>query len=102
VSDACRTVAAHRGIVTVVAALALPQNFLERGRLLFAAFTVTLGRLLVQGLTLRPLVLALHLKDDDRINREARVISRRLMAQGGETGRWTIIMPIWAMCGCTM
>jgi monovalent cation/hydrogen antiporter len=64
--------AGTRGIVTVVTALALPQNFPERGMLLFAAFTVTLGTLLVQGLTLRPLVLALHLNDDDPINREVR------------------------------
>ena len=48
-----------RGIVTIATALALPQNFPERGMLLFAAFAVTLGTLLVQGLTLRPLVLAL-------------------------------------------
>ena len=53
-------------------ALALPQNFPGRGMLLFAAFTVTLGTLLVQGLTLRLLVLALHLNDDDPINREVR------------------------------
>ena len=53
-------------------ALALPQNFPGRGMLLFAAFTATLGTLLVQGLTLRLLVLALHLNDDDPINREVR------------------------------
>jgi CPA1 family monovalent cation:H+ antiporter len=40
--------------------------------LLFAAFAVTLGTLLVQGLTLRPLVLPLNLSDDDPINREVR------------------------------
>lgn len=82
--------AGTRGIVTVVTALALPQNFPERGMLLFAAFTVTVGTLLVQGLTLRPLVLALHLNDDDPINREvreARVITAdaALTAISGET-----------------
>jgi CPA1 family monovalent cation:H+ antiporter len=41
--------------------------------LLFAAFTVTLGTLLIQGLTLRPLALALCLRDDhDTIAREVR------------------------------
>ena len=50
--------AGTRGLVTVATALALPQGFPERGMLLFAAFTVTLGTLLIQGLTLRPLVLA--------------------------------------------
>jgi hypothetical protein len=38
-----------RGIPHLTA-LALPQNFPERGMLLFAAFAVTLGTLLVQGL----------------------------------------------------
>jgi monovalent cation/hydrogen antiporter len=64
--------AGTRGIVTIATALALPQNFPERGMLLFAAFAVTLGTLLVQGLTLRPLVLALDLDDDDPIDREVR------------------------------
>jgi monovalent cation/hydrogen antiporter len=41
--------AGTRGIVTIATALALPQNFPERGMLLFAAFAVTLGTLLVQG-----------------------------------------------------
>ncbi len=82
--------AGTRGIVTVVTALALPQNFPERGMLLFAAFIVTLGTLLVQGRTLRPLVLALNLNDDDPINREvreARVITAdaALIAICGET-----------------
>jgi NhaP-type Na+/H+ or K+/H+ antiporter len=38
--------------------------------LLFAAFTVTLGTLLIQGLTLRPLVLALQVTEDTTIERE--------------------------------
>jgi NhaP-type Na+/H+ or K+/H+ antiporter len=41
--------AGTRGLVTVATALALPQGFPERGMLLFAAFTVTLGTLLIQG-----------------------------------------------------
>jgi NhaP-type Na+/H+ or K+/H+ antiporter len=41
--------------------------------LLFAALTVTLGTLLIQGLTLRPLVLALRVRDDeDTVARELR------------------------------
>ncbi len=65
--------AGTRGLVTVATALALPQNFPERSLLLFAAFTVTLGTLLIQGLTLRPLALALRLRDDeDMIAREVR------------------------------
>ncbi|WP_428492814.1 cation:proton antiporter [Rhodopila sp.] len=64
--------AGTRGLVTVATALALPHNFPDRGMLLFAAFTVTLGTLLIQGLTLRPLVLMLRLTDDDPVNREVR------------------------------
>jgi Na+/H+ antiporter len=64
--------AGTRGLVTVATALALPQNFPERGMLLFAAFSVTLGTLLIQGLTLRPLVLALGLGEDAMVDREVR------------------------------
>ena len=64
--------AGTRGLVTVATALALPQNFPERGMLLFAAFTVTLGTLLIQGLTLRTLVLALGVRDDAMVDREVR------------------------------
>jgi len=38
--------------------------------LLFAAFAVTLGTLLIQGLTLRPLVLALRVPADTAVDRE--------------------------------
>jgi Na+/H+ antiporter len=62
--------AGTRGLVTIATALALPQSFPERGMLLFAAFTVTLGTLLIQGLTLRPLVLALRLPEDTTVERE--------------------------------
>src|SRR5262249_59212849 len=39
--------------------------FPSRDIILVAAFAVVLGTLLVQGLTLRPLILALDLKDED-------------------------------------
>jgi CPA1 family monovalent cation:H+ antiporter len=64
--------AGTRGLVTVATALALPQSFPERGMLLFAAFTVTLGTLLIQGLTLRPLVVALRVPQDATVEREVR------------------------------
>jgi CPA1 family monovalent cation:H+ antiporter len=64
--------AGTRGLVTVATALALPQSFPERGMLLFAAFTVTLGTLLIQGLTLRPLVVALRVAQDATVEREVR------------------------------
>ena len=48
--------AGMRGVVTLVAALALPQAFPERPRLIFIAFVVVAVTLLLQGLTLPALV----------------------------------------------
>jgi CPA1 family monovalent cation:H+ antiporter len=45
-----------RGMVTLAAALALPPEFPARGTILLAALTVVLGTLIVQGLTLAPLI----------------------------------------------
>jgi CPA1 family monovalent cation:H+ antiporter len=64
-----------RGIVTLVAALALPNGdggpvFPYRDLIVFVAFCVVLGTLLLQGLTLRPLLLKLDLRDDDPVGRE--------------------------------
>ena len=61
-----------RGIVTLAAALALPDNFPYRDLLLFTAFSVVLGTLIIQGLTLRPLMMFLKLADDRVIEREVR------------------------------
>jgi Na+/H+ antiporter len=60
-----------RGIVTLAAAFALPENFPYRDLIVLTAFAVVLGSLVIQGLTLRPLILALRLKDDDPVAREA-------------------------------
>ena len=38
--------------------------------MLLTAFAVVLGSLVIQGLTLRPLISALQLKDDDPVARE--------------------------------
>jgi CPA1 family monovalent cation:H+ antiporter len=51
--------AGMRGVVTLVAALALPQAFPERPRLIFIAFVVVAVTLLLQGLTLPAVVNAL-------------------------------------------
>jgi hypothetical protein len=67
-----------RGIVTLAAALALPDGhdgtppFPYRDLLLFCAFCVVIGTLVIQGLTLRPLMLALGLQDDGEVDREVR------------------------------
>jgi monovalent cation/hydrogen antiporter len=68
-----------RGIVTLAAALALPAGgpdgaaFPFRDLVLFTAFAVVLGTLVVQGMTLRPLLSALRLEADDTVEREVRL-----------------------------
>ena len=86
-----------RGIVTLVAALALPNGdggpaFPFRDLIVFVAFSVVLGTLLLQGLTLRPLLVKLDLRDDDPVGQEvtrARVIAYRaaLASLEGEQSR---------------
>lgn len=56
-----------RGIVTVAAALALPAHFPQRELIILVAFAVTLTTLVVQGLTLRPLIQALDFPPDDMV-----------------------------------
>ncbi len=59
-----------RGIVTLAAALALPQTFPHRDLIVFCAFTVVLTTLVLQGLTLRPLMLWLGLHDEGAVAQE--------------------------------
>jgi len=62
-----------RGIVTLAAALALPAAptaFPHRDLIVFCAFCVVLTTLVLQGLTLRPLMKRLALRDDDTVARE--------------------------------
>src|SRR5262245_193939 len=71
-----------RGIVTLVAALALPNGdggpaFPHRDLIVFVAFCVVLGTLVIQGFTLRPLLLKLNLRDDDPVGHE---VARARMA----------------------
>jgi CPA1 family monovalent cation:H+ antiporter len=68
-----------RGIVTLAAALALPtlgadgRPFPYRDLVVFIAFAVVLGTLVVQGMTLRPLLSWLRLEDDGAVEREVRL-----------------------------
>jgi NhaP-type Na+/H+ or K+/H+ antiporter len=69
-----------RGIVTLAAAFALPEAFPYRDLMLLTAFAVVLGSLVIQGLTLRPLIAALRLKDENPVASEvarARAIAYR-------------------------
>ena len=59
-----------RGIVTLAAALALPQGFPERDLMVFSAFVVVVGTLVLQGMTLRPLLARLSLPRDDSVEDE--------------------------------
>jgi NhaP-type Na+/H+ or K+/H+ antiporter len=59
-----------RGLVSLAIALALPARFPSRDLIVLAAFTVVLGTLVVQGLTLGPLIRRLRLPPDDSFDRE--------------------------------
>src|SRR5687768_3920351 len=62
-----------RGIVTLAAALALPVNFPYRDLIFFTSFAVVLVTLVVQGMTLRPLIAWLGVEDDGTVEREVRL-----------------------------
>jgi len=69
-----------RGIVTLAAAYALPEGFPYRDLMLLTAFAVVLGSLVIQGLTLRPLISALKLRDENPVASEvarARAVAYR-------------------------
>jgi CPA1 family monovalent cation:H+ antiporter len=68
-----------RGIVSLAAALALAETFPFRGLIVLTAFSVVLGTLVIQGLTLRPLIRALDLRDDDPVGREVEVARERAL-----------------------
>ena len=65
--------AGMRGIVTLATSYALPAGFPHRDLALLCAFCVVVGTLVLQGLTLRPLIQALRLSDDGTVEREVRV-----------------------------
>jgi Na+/H+ antiporter len=54
-----------RGVVTLAAAFLIPESVPERDLLILAAMVVTAGTLLLQGLTLPPMVRALKLRGPD-------------------------------------
>jgi NhaP-type Na+/H+ or K+/H+ antiporter len=71
-----------RGTVSLAAALALPARFPQRDLVLFIAFGVVLGTLVLQGLTLRPLMHWLGLQQDDAVEHEVR-LAREETARAG-------------------
>lgn len=77
-----------RGIVTLAAAYALPVGngdsaaFPYRDLIVLCAFCVVVGTLVLQGFTLRPLILWLELRDDSPVDREASLSLERLTRIG--------------------
>ncbi len=65
-----------RGIVTLAAALALPVTtstggpFPFRSEIILISFTVILATLVLQGLSLPPIIRLMHLKEDDGLEQE--------------------------------
>ncbi|GLS20914.1 sodium:proton antiporter [Labrys miyagiensis] len=70
--------AGMRGIVTLAAAFALPEHlpdgapFPYRDLILFTAFCVVFGTLVIQGLTLKPLIRWMNLRDGDPVGQEVK------------------------------
>jgi Na+/H+ antiporter len=62
--------AGMRGVVSLAAAYALPLNFPHRDLLLLATFAVVMGTLVIQGLTLGPLIRLLGVRDDGQLEHE--------------------------------
>jgi CPA1 family monovalent cation:H+ antiporter len=59
-----------RGILTIAAAMALPAGFPHRDFIQLTALVVVFGTLILQGLTLRPLLAMLNLPRDDIVETE--------------------------------
>jgi Na+/H+ antiporter len=74
--------AGMRGIVSLAAAVALPASFPFRNLIVLTAFAVVLGTLVIQGLTLQPLLRALNLQDDDPVSREVIAARERALSAG--------------------
>jgi CPA1 family monovalent cation:H+ antiporter len=74
--------AGMRGILSLAAAMALPAQFPYRDLIVLIAFSVVLGTLAIQGLTLKPLLRALDLNDDDPVGRELNAARERALRAG--------------------
>jgi CPA1 family monovalent cation:H+ antiporter len=59
-----------RGLVTMATAFALPHNFPQRDLIVLSAFAVVLATLVLQGLTLAPIIRLLGLHDRSDSDRE--------------------------------
>jgi CPA1 family monovalent cation:H+ antiporter len=80
-----------RGLVTLAAAFALPPGFPQRDLIVLTAFAVVLATLVLQGLTLAPLVRLLKLEGEDGLEAEldavrAELASVALASLDGKSG----------------
>lgn len=73
-----------RGLVTLAAAYALPGDFPQRDLIVLCAFAVVLATLVVQGLTLAPLIGWLGLRQGHQDRNETKMARRRLGAAAME------------------
>jgi CPA1 family monovalent cation:H+ antiporter len=71
-----------RGIVSLAAAMALPPDFPFRELIVLTAFIVVLGTLVIQGLTLKPLLRAMDLEDEDPVGQELNAARERALRAG--------------------
>jgi monovalent cation/hydrogen antiporter len=62
--------------------MALPPAFPYHDLIVLTAFAVVLGTLLIQGLTLKPLLRRLNLRDDDPVGRELSAARERALHAG--------------------
>ena len=67
-----------RGLVTLATAFILPENFPDRDMVVLSAFAVVLVTLVLQGMTLRPVIHALGLDHRDVTEQELRAVQRGL------------------------
>ncbi len=68
-----------RGLVTLATAFILPENFPQRDVVVLTAFAVVLATLVVQGMTLMPLIRLLGLDQTATTEREVRAVRRELV-----------------------
>ncbi|NQX12915.1 sodium:proton antiporter [Microbacteriaceae bacterium VKM Ac-2855] len=74
-----------RGVVTLAAAASIPQDVADRDVLVFIAFFVTVGTLLLQGLTLPLVITSLKVTDPEQSQRdvdEERRVARVALEEG--------------------
>lgn len=77
-----------RGLLTLATSFALPQDFPGRDYIVLAAFTVVLGTLVLQGLTLRPLMRLLGAEAPvSELSDELGAARRTLLAAGLDAAR---------------